>query len=266
MATGIFGMVCGVLVLLLVKEPKRGAFDKVQSLECMSEEELDSTSDATKEDSKIQIEAPVKVNPFTQFVDSLKAVMQNPVSRWTTLAGMFRYWETFSVIYFIPSFFMRVYPDQKVVFGFYYALIMACCGFISSISCGLLSDKYEKKSRLTKSIICMAGSAIGIPAIMGCTLVTNNFYWCLACIALKYTVSEGWLSPSITMMQRTVKPSEQGSIVSGFLFYLVVIGCISTVVLGKMSNLLGAAADPTITGKLICAWSLMGYLCAIPCY
>ena len=51
MATGIFGMVCGVLVLLLVKEPKRGAFDKVQSLECMSEEELDSTSDATEEDS-----------------------------------------------------------------------------------------------------------------------------------------------------------------------------------------------------------------------
>ena len=65
MATGIFGMVCGVLVLLLVKEPKRGAFDKVQSLECMSEEELNSTSDATDEDSKIEITAQPKVNPLT---------------------------------------------------------------------------------------------------------------------------------------------------------------------------------------------------------
>lgn len=53
---------------------------------------------------------------------------------------------------------------------------------------------------------------------------------------------------------------------SGFLFYLVVVGCISTVVLGKVSNMLGAAANPAITGKLICAWSLAGYLLAIPCY
>ena len=75
MATGIFGMVCGFLVLLLVKEPKRGAFEKVQSLECMSEEEFNSTSDNTKEDSVIEISTPAKVNPLTQFFDSLKAVM-----------------------------------------------------------------------------------------------------------------------------------------------------------------------------------------------
>jgi uncharacterized membrane protein len=118
------------------------------------------------------------------------------------------------------------------VFGYYYALIMAMCGFISSISCGLISDKYEKKNLMTKALVCIAGSAIAIPAIMSCTLVTSSFYWCLASIALKFIVSEGWLSPSVTMMQRTVKQSEQGSIVSGFLFYLVCIGCFSTVLLG----------------------------------
>lgn len=44
MATGVFGMVCGLLVLLLVKEPKRGAFDKVEAIE----EEL--TADETQDE------------------------------------------------------------------------------------------------------------------------------------------------------------------------------------------------------------------------
>jgi heme/copper-type cytochrome/quinol oxidase subunit 3 len=126
--------------------------------------------------------------------------MKNPVAKWTTFAGMFRYWETFSVLYFVPAFFLRVYPEHKVVFGFYYALIMAFCGFISSIGCGLISDKYEKKNLKTKSLVCIIGSLIGIPAIMSCTLVTSSFYWCLASIAIKFLVSEGWLSPSVTMM------------------------------------------------------------------
>ena len=77
----------------------------------MSEDDINSTSDDTDGVIKVVARAPEKVNPLTQFVNSLKAVMQNPVAKWTTLAGMFRYWETFSVIYFIPSFFMRVYPD-----------------------------------------------------------------------------------------------------------------------------------------------------------
>ena len=32
MTTGVFGMLCGLAVLLFVKEPKRGAFDKIKSL------------------------------------------------------------------------------------------------------------------------------------------------------------------------------------------------------------------------------------------
>ena len=63
----------------------------------------------TDEERIKQLEPPV--NPLKQFVDSLKAVMNNPVAKWTTFAGMFRYWETFSVLYFVPAFFLRVYPE-----------------------------------------------------------------------------------------------------------------------------------------------------------
>ena len=90
----------------------------------------------------------------------------------------------------------------------YNALIVAGMGFLSTIIGGLLSDKFEKKSRMTKARICMIGSALGLPAILACTLLTGNFHLSMFAMAVKYLVSECWMSPAITMMQSTVKPEE----------------------------------------------------------
>lgn len=193
-------------------------------------------------------------------------MISNPVAKWTTIAGCFRFFETFSIVYFLPSFFQKVYPLFKAEYGLYNALIVAGMGFSSTIIGGILSDKLEKKSRMTKARICMIGSALGIPAILACTLITGNFYLSLFAMAIKYLVSECWMSPAITMMQATVKPEEQGSIVSAHLFYLTIVGCFSTVLLGQVANMLGAATNPAIYGKLISLWSVIGYVGSIPCF
>ena len=51
---------------------------------------------------------PIEVDtrgPLTQFVDALKDVINNPVAKWVTIGGMFRFWETFSIVYYLPAFF-----------------------------------------------------------------------------------------------------------------------------------------------------------------
>jgi sugar phosphate permease len=111
-------------------------------------------------------------------------------------------------------------------------MIVAGCGFISTVLGGLLSDKFEKKSRMTKAWICNIGSFLAIPAIALCTLNTTSFWLSIAAMGVKFFVSECWMSPAITMMQATVPPEDQGSIVSAHLFYLTVVGCFSTVLLG----------------------------------
>jgi hypothetical protein len=119
---------------------------------------------------------------------------------------------------------------------------------------------------MTKANICMIGSALGLPAILVCTLLTGNFYLSMFAMGVKYLVSECWMSPAITMMQSTVAPEEQGSIVSAHLFYLTIVGCFSTVLLGQVANMLGAAANPAIYGKLISLWSVIGYIGSIPAF
>jgi sugar phosphate permease len=77
---------------------------------------------------------------------------------------------------------------------------VAGCGFISTILGGLISDRYEKKNRMTKAYVCMIGSVLAIPAIAMCVLNTNNFYLSLFFMAIKYLLAECWMSPAITMM------------------------------------------------------------------
>jgi uncharacterized membrane protein len=111
-------------------------------------------------------------------------------------------------------------------------MIVAGCGALSTVLGGLISDKFEKNSRMTKAYVCSIGSALAIPAIALCTLNTTSFWLSLGAMGVKYLLSECWMSPAITMMQATVPPEEQGSIVSAHLFYLTVVGCFSTVLLG----------------------------------
>jgi sugar phosphate permease len=96
----------------------------------------------------------------------------------------------------------------KTEYGVYNAAIVAGCGFISTIMGGILSDKFEKNTRMTKAYICSLGSLVAIPAIALCTLNTSSFYLSLIAMGVKFLISECWMSPAITMMQATVPPKD----------------------------------------------------------
>ena len=138
--------------------------------------------------------------PLKQFTDSLGDLISNPVAKWVTIAGSFRFFETFSIVYYLPSFFLKNYPGFKAEYGLYSAALVASMGALSTILGGLMSDKFEKKTRMTKAYICSIGSALAIPAIGLCVLNTSNFYLSLVAMAFKYLISECWMSPAITMM------------------------------------------------------------------
>ena len=91
-----------------------------------------------------------------------------------------------------------MYPAFKSEYGLYSGLIISMCGFLSTVMGGILSDRFDKKSKMTKAIICIFGSALAIPAIAACTLTTTNFYFSLFFMAVKYLISECWMAPAIT--------------------------------------------------------------------
>ena len=49
--------------------------------------------------------------------------------------------------------------------------------------------------------VCRIGTFMGIPTSLGVYLVTGNFYVSIVSLFLKYMLSEGWISPAISIIQ-----------------------------------------------------------------
>ena len=68
--------------------------------------------------------------------------MKNPTCRWMTFAGMCRNIDLYSIVYFMPVFFLRNYPEFKTVYCLYNGLIISIAGICATLVSGLISDKY----------------------------------------------------------------------------------------------------------------------------
>ena len=98
---GALGMITGLASMVLIKEPGRGVFDIAKSF---GEE---AAGDDSMKNKVVEEKEEVKDTrgPVQQFKDALAQVWTNRTARYVTIAGAFRFWETFAIVYYLPSFF-----------------------------------------------------------------------------------------------------------------------------------------------------------------
>jgi MFS family permease len=144
------------------------------------------------------------------------------------------------------------------------AASLAICGFISSLSGGLISDYFEKKNKRAKSIVCMVSSFMAFPLTAACCLNQGSFWFSIIAITLKTLLSGGFSSPAITMMQNTTSSKDQGNIISSHMFYTTIVATFTPILFGLVSNIFGAASDPRIYGYVLTLFAGLGYWGSIP--
>ena len=72
---------------------------------------------------------------------------------------------------------------------------------VSGIVAGIIADKNEKNSLLTKSWICMAGSIVALPMIALATLQTSYFNLSMVCFSIFTFFAAAFSGSAITMLQ-----------------------------------------------------------------
>jgi predicted MFS family arabinose efflux permease len=138
--------------LLLIKEPKRGKFDV----------KAPAASPATA----------ASRSPFLKFIAAASELFVVPTCRYATIAGSFRFFGGYAIGFFMPSYFNGIYPDDKKMYSILNSFVVSLCGFVSAITGGLVCDYYEKKGYfMTKAYVCIFAGALGLPMMMGCTLL-----------------------------------------------------------------------------------------------
>ncbi len=123
----------------------------------------------------------------------------NPVCANIFAAGFVRSLGSAIVTAYAPVFFLKCFPGFKAKYAFLNAVALISCGISSSLLGGILSDKFEKKSYMTKSNIIMAGNVLAVP-LVAAAVFSQNFYFALAAFAMKIFVSGSYQAPAITMM------------------------------------------------------------------
>jgi MFS family permease len=120
---GFIGIGTGVAGLLFVREPTRGKFDKKKK----EEKDVDA----------------VVISPGRKFLNSAAEIWVNPTCRWACFGASFRFFGGYAIGFFMPKYFGSIYKSQKNEYGIANAFVVSLCGLISSLSGGILSDKYE---------------------------------------------------------------------------------------------------------------------------
>ena len=95
----------------------------------------------------------------------MKEMTDNPVCANVFAAGFVRTIGSTIVTCYAPVFFQRVFPAFKAKYALLNAMALIGCGISSSLIGGIISDKFEKKSYMTKANIIMAGNVLSIPLV-----------------------------------------------------------------------------------------------------
>lgn len=209
-AVGIVGIVTAVVVLLVVREPKRGGLD-VKPVET----------------------APAAAAPQTSgFWATCAMFFSNPVLLRVALACAATQFVTYGILNFTTLFLMREKGMTLEDVALYYALLIGIFISLGMYVSGRLIDKFGKKSRVAFAWVPAIGLILALPFFLG-------FVWApswplaLAFLALPTGLNYFYLTPAVTLVQEEVRPDQR--VLSGALLLLVM-------------NLVGLGLGPTFVG------------------
>ena len=158
-ALGIVAGIIGLATMLFVKEP-------VKKIQKMAEDNKKKNDEANaKIDAHYSEEELVemKEKPF-------KYLLSNPVNKWVMFGSFVRNIGGSVTTYYLPVFFLKNFAEFKSQYSAANSLVLSVGGLLSSVIAGMIADKFEYKSKMTKAYICMSGCLLALPLYAVATL------------------------------------------------------------------------------------------------
>lgn len=227
---GIMGVILAPIFRLLIKEPKRGAFD------------------GAKADAK-----PAKIT------EVLRVLMSKP-SFWTLSIGascssmmgygLFAWLPTFflrsygdvlpQALAWVPDFLIPPNPKPLLYAGYYYGLMVLIGGVIGIWLGGQISDRIGKAKKSAYALVPAASFLLAMPFFILGTF-TNNLMLSFFVYIIPTALGLVWLGPVLSAFQNIVPPNMRATASAIFLLINNLIGIgLGDFLIGLMSDTLKA--------------------------
>jgi MFS family permease len=209
-AMGIPGLIMAVVVLLVIREPKRGAFDAL-------------------EPGQTHEPAPPLFQAIGGFFQQRTLVLTAISSAMSAFVG-------YAALNWNAPFLIRVKGMTLVEVANYYSLVLGITGMIGTFAAGWLVDKLGRKDRRWFAWVPAIAFAITIPFWFGIVWAPT---WPIALmfIAIPALLNNMYLAPALTVVQNAVPPARRTISGAVLLFVLNLVGLgVGPVYVGKISD------------------------------
>lgn len=156
------------------------------------------------------------------------------MAKWLLPGCFFRFGGYFSLLFYIPIAFAKIYPENINEFSTINAFIDIVLANGSALLGGYLSDKLEKDTYWIKPGLTMGASLISGPLICAGLLKQDDFYFSISLLALHFLFSQSFEAPALTMFQNTSPLKIQGFTISIWNLVATFGGIIFTTILGVL--------------------------------
>ena len=181
-AIGVAGVVAALLMLFVVREPKRGAMDPAK-LAAMANEK--SSFGAT----------------FWQFIS-------RPALLWTAMGCGLSAFVGYAALGWNASFLLRTLHMTRDELSLWYALVIGVGIGIGTIGSGFIVDMMAKRSRVWYALVPLIAMTAATPFWYLYTQATD-WPMALALLTLPLLLNIFYLAPALALVNNSVKPSQR---------------------------------------------------------
>lgn len=252
-AAGVLGIVNGLLVLIISREPPRGGLsaevDGGTHFPVSHTSLPDSPSQDSAESGGLQAHrgsgsssrwsesaatgSPVADNFLTQTIGATLEVLSYQRMRYLLIGAMMRFFAGYAISAFLVKYFATYFPDDNSSYSVANAVVVSLAGSVSAVGGGYIVSKQSRKHPMVRRTmtsrhaathqfvqaqvwIPAVGSALAVPCMAG-VLLCESFTCAMVFLFLEYLTAECWLGPIVSLAQATVPANMIGVATSVFI-------------------------------------------------
>jgi MFS family permease len=210
-AVGTPGIVVALLMLILIREPKRGRFDAMDA---------GSTAHA----------------PSLPLLAAIRAFFGNRTLVLTAISSGLSAFVGYALLNWGPAFLIRNKHMSLGEIKIYYSLMSGIAGVIGTFGSGWLVDQLARRNRAFYALVPMISFIISLPFFLA-------FVWAptwqlsLAFLCVPALLNNMYLAPALAVVQNAVSPGQRTTAGALLLFILNLVGLGGgPVLIGKLSD------------------------------
>ena len=214
-AVGIPGIALALLMLLIVREPKRGGLDVV-------------------------VDGGAEHPPPPPLMDAIKSFVGNRTLMLIALSSALSAFVGYAGLLWNPQFLENVKGMSKTQVADYYSIALGVTGIIGTFGAGWVVDRLSRRDRRWFSWVPAIAFALSVPFWVGLIWAPT---WQLAMVFLcgPMLLNNMYLAPALTVVQNAVPPGMRTISGALLLFVLNLVGLgVGPVYVGRIADMMDA--------------------------